>query len=558
MGWSLFALFLVFVGGVLYYWLPPATRWTLENDTRTLIAEEGDVLATCTTRDNEMCGPVQIWDVATGKEIARFLDGVPRFLMLAETKDNHGFFVIIPGDRPEMRRIVSIDLKDRTARHVDAPLGEFDSALFSLACDFVAVRRGKPGGADATYTIADTASGRIVERFSIALDIPEQKGDYWKQWGLTPECGVFSDDGRFFIVNGVHGEGRAMRMVDTRTGKAHTVEDARARGIALDSRTVVAQRGDDETWIWDLEAVAWRAPLEAEALDTLRFSGDGRWLASVPPKHHEPVPIRFFDLRTGKLHWELQSITANSEEIQDEQFSPDGRFFVLPTQPAPGQRRIALYDVERKQLRYERTTNANFGNTAFSADSHLLVSALPSEVEVVDVESGTARYTITMPESLQFDALPSRDCQTLFVQHEPRPPEPSLWQEWLDQLWPWQPDEAGLNGIVTQHAYDLATGRELWQLPTPIPTRLWYGKDSVVTMHERYERNPNVPAVRPVAVAIHCWDVPPRKRVGWIVGVPVAIGVLLVGTGAGWQRWRRSRATARPAAAPAPPMPPGL
>jgi hypothetical protein len=550
LGWLASALFLAGTGVALYYGLPPKPRWTLDDDARSLIAEDGEILATCKLREGEWCGPVQIWDTATGQEVARFLNEGERIFAHGQTSDGRHLVAIVPAGRHGLRRITSIDLNEQKSRHADSALGEIESSLFSANCNVVAVRVSTGNDGEAAYTIADTAAGRVLDRFTIALDARDPKDGNLQNWELTPANGIFSGDGRYFIVNLADGDTFAMRIVDTRTGKATVVEEARLRAIATDSPALIAQRGDGPPWIWDLAAMDWRAPLEADAPDTLRFSGDGRWVASVPPKEKMPVPIRFFDLRTGRMHWELHSITQNNEEIQEEQFSANGRLFVLPTEPAPGQRRLAVYDVERKELLWERTSFANFGTAFFAPDSSLLINGLPSGVEVAEAHSGEVRYTIELPKSVGVDPALSRDGRTLYVVRQPDMPQPMLWTQFLEEYWPW-PQEPSAEGMPL-YAYDLSTGRELWRTDTPPAEQLWFNDDCVVT--RRPDRDgPNAVRPWPTVTTIECWDTPPRKRLGWIIGVPTCLGAMLLLLRAVWRRVRRLSMPR-----PAPAAPPNL
>jgi hypothetical protein len=547
LAWTLFSLFLTAMGTALYYLLPPTTRWTRDDDTRTLIVE-GDVLATCTLRENRTCGPVQIWDVATGHEAARFLDGVPAFLATGTSKDCGRFVAVIPGEHAELRRIVTIDLKERTARHVDAPLGDFDSALFSAACDFVAVRRIR--FAEATYVIADTTTGRVITRFVMPVgNLQDRASEYW--WA-APDNGLFCDDGRFFVVNRLDAEGCAVRILDMRTGKATVIEDARLRAITPDSRALIADRSDDGTWIWDLEAMDWRrARLESAAPDTLGFSPDGRWMVSAPHEETKPVAIRFFDLRTGRLHWEFQTLTANRDvrdgdlQIdpglgplctagigglrQEMSFSPDGRLFVFRTQPSPGQWRTALYDVERKSLRHESITpDGSAISSYFTRDSRVLINAGPTDIELVDVEAGIPRLRIDLPDSLHGEAFLSPDGRTLYALRYPSPAEPTAWRDFLDEYLPWLHFGRTREGFMAVHAFDVDTGRELWALPSVSEDTVFGGSpEGVVTVNHLHDRNANGGAPWPIATTMCCWDVPPRRRWNWIVGVPLCAGLVL-------------------------------
>jgi hypothetical protein len=233
------------------------------------------------------------------------------------------------------------------------------------------------------------------------------------------------------------------------------------------------------------------------------------------------------------------SITCGSEELQEERFSPDGRFLMLPTETAPGQRCIALYDIAAKRKLWERTVSAHFGNCDFTADASAVISALQSQVEVIDVATGLVRFTIDLPNSRQLDPFLSRDGRTLYVLCQPGPAEPTLWRELLEEYWPWPPRDP--NDLEREpfpvHAYDFATGRELWRQETPFASQYWVSDDRVVTLHDHFDSTGVA-----VACTIRCWEVPPRKRLEWIIGTPLGVGGVLLAARAGWRRFRSSAA----------------
>ena len=537
LAWGVFGLVLASVGAVLYVALPPAPRWSVTGPMRTLLTEEGPTIATYIAQ-GERHGPIEFWDVETGEVQQRLLADWPAFLAYGSSRDGRYFVAVLPGTGPDVQRIARIariDLHERTERRVDASLGEFESALFSRRCDYVAVRQRKLGVAVATYTLADTATGRICARFAVPCRPPERKDDLMGGWPDTVNDGEFTDDGRFFVVNHVSDPDAAARIVATQTGKSTVLAGTRVRALAPDSRCLIAER-DGRPWIWDLAVMDWRAPLERMAPDTLYFSADGRWLASVPPKAPQPVSLRFFDVQTGRLHWQFASITSNSEGVQEERFAADGRYFMMPTEPAPGQRRITMYDVPGKRELWQRSWPANYGSCLFAADSRTFISALPTRVEVADPATGEARFTIDMPHSVALDPGISRDGRTLYVERQPGPGEPTFWNELLEDYWPW-PLHDMEHELFPLYAYDLATGQELWQLQTHYAAQLWFGQDCVLTVHP-HQNGPEPPT----SCTIACWDTPPRKRLGWIIGTPMGLGAMVLLSRAGWRRLRRRKA----------------
>jgi hypothetical protein len=537
--WTALGLLLTTIGAVLYVILPPAPRWTVTGKMRQFIANDGPViagdlpaLATYNQRgDVDVCGPVQVWDAATGQEIAQFLGGESHFLAHGQSRDGCRIVALLPGAGLDKQRIAWVDLGECRSWQVDAALGQFDAALFSRDCSHIALWRQKIGERQADFALAEAGTGRVLTRFVVPCRAARSE---IRQWPNTPDYGMFTEDGRYFALNRSDGRASEMHIVETQLGKHTMVANAEFLAAVPGSRLLIGSY-DGTAWIWDLAAMDWRAPLEAAAPGTLRFSADGRWMASVPPRQKEPVAVRFFDLATGRLHWELRSITASSEEMQEEAFSPDGRFFVLPTEPVPGQRSVAMFDVAAKRKVWEQIWPANFGVCLFTADSRTLINARAAQVEAIDVATGEPRFTIDLPQSVALDPWLSRDGKRLYIERQPAPPEPTLWNELLEDYWPWPPD-ADRRAPMPFHAFDMATGRELWCLETMAADQLWIGNDRVVTLNVLND------AGQPAESTMQRWDLPPRKRLEWIAGMPACVGALLLIAGAGWRRWRRHRA----------------
>jgi hypothetical protein len=292
LAWAAFVLALAGMGAVLYIVLPPAPRWSVAGAIRKLLTDEEPVLATCTVRGENECGPVQVWDVETGLELEQFLGDAPAFLALAQSDDRRYFVVVLAGKDATTRNIAWVDLQDRKSWQVQAQLGEFDAAVFAPMCNYLAVRLRKVGVAETAFSIVDARTGRVL-RFAVPCQPPALKDDSWQRWRNSADDGLFTDDGRFFAVNRADDDAMGMILVDTESGKINDIPDARVRALAPKSRVLIAER-DGTDWIFDLAVMDWRAPLAAAAPETLHFSSDRRWLASgARPRRSSQCPCGF-------------------------------------------------------------------------------------------------------------------------------------------------------------------------------------------------------------------------------------------------------------------------
>jgi hypothetical protein len=79
----------------------------------------------------------------------------------------------------------------------------------------------------------------------------------------------------------------------------------------------------------------------------------------------------------------------------------------------------------------------------------------------------------------------------------------------------------------------------LWRIDMPPFEQLWLSEDFLVTLHHESDEPPNPFPQSPTTTPIQCWDVPPRKRLGWIIGIPACLGAMLLLVRVGWRCARR-------------------
>src|ERR1051325_2912688 len=153
--WGSFLLFLTLIAVGLYFLLPAEPRWTIADEPRVVLLANDQILVTY-SRDDVWSGPVQIWDMATGRELARFLDGTT-LQAIEKSKDGRRLVAV---EKADLKRIHTIDLDSLTQKAIDVPLELIDSVQVSPDGSRLAARKGPLPGWDTHYAIVELADGR--------------------------------------------------------------------------------------------------------------------------------------------------------------------------------------------------------------------------------------------------------------------------------------------------------------------------------------------------------------------------------------------------------------
>src|SRR5205085_189557 len=121
-------------------------------------------------------GPVQLWDVATGRKIGQFMEDDERFLAHGHSKDGRYLVVVVDGARPKTQRIRWLDIQEMREWEVEARIGAIRSGHFSPACDFAALRLSDDTGEG--WALVETSTARVIDRFETHDDPSERRGPF--------------------------------------------------------------------------------------------------------------------------------------------------------------------------------------------------------------------------------------------------------------------------------------------------------------------------------------------------------------------------------------------
>ncbi len=225
-------------------------------------------------------------------------------------------------------------------------------------------------------------------------------------------------------------------------------------------------------------------------------------------------------------------------------FSPDAQWVLWCAAGEPTSPQFVCNDVQTGNLLWRRIWPVIPAEARFTPDSRHLVVRLPdaAEAEVLDAATGATERTIAMPGLAGQNALLRCDGRTLAAAVTEPEPEP-FWL--LAKVRAWLPDRPEPAPRMVVRFFDFATGEPIGEVMCEDTGEWWLTADrqGLIAVYDETDE-------RGVAqTVIQCWDIPPHRPLRWIVGVPLALGVVFVSLRFGWRRWRRLRRPTAPAQA---------
>jgi WD40 repeat protein len=533
--WSLFLMVLGAVGTGLYVMLPAESRWVLAEGPMGAFYVAGGHFATYASPDGTATGPLQLWDAATGFEVDRFLNGVGPFLDSSHSDDGRRFVALVKGDNPGVLRIRGVDLEARREWQCEAPVGQFESALFSPHCEFVALRIKAVDATERSHVIVDTSSGRVVARLAGASQQIVFSGN-----AVCLAAGYCDEDDLHFI-----------RAVDTETGKVTVIDEARFLGVSPDGRWIIGDRGEDGVWLWDMARSRWHVALaDAKAPASTRLLDlNGVWLAGgtdfvithyARRTFRSVGGVKVFSSKGRGLLYSILLADRAANHGDGQSFSPDSKSLLWHASADSGTQQWKYYDVETGKPRWKRPSEQTTSQAQFTPDSRELLLYLPEHgrAEVVDADNGETMRTIPIAGLENPTVQLSRDGRRLVVIGPPPEEEPHWFIAKIEE---WVAPPRGAAPLQLR-AFDLQTGAAIADALIEEGDEHSLTEDARTLVTVSSERGEN----GIVATTIRGWDVPPPKPLRWVLGAPIALGLALLSLRLGWRRLRRSAARQRP------------
>jgi WD40 repeat protein/tetratricopeptide (TPR) repeat protein len=276
-----------------------------------LIGYEGPVRSVAVTPDSQYVvsgsegGTVQVWDLATGKNVRRFTGHEDTVTSVAVTPDGQ---YVVSGSDDETVRLWEL----ATGQEVRRFTGHWSSV-----CSVAVTPDGKyvvSGSDDKTVRLWELATGKKVRQFM----------GHW----LSVHSVAVTPDGKY-VVSGtgrLFGGERTVHLWDLATGKEvrrFTGHEWGVSSVAVtpDGKYVVSGSWDNTVRLWEL----------ATGKEVRRFTGHEGWVESVAvtPDGKYVVSgsrtVRLWDLATGK---EVRRFTGHEDTVTSVAVTPDGQYVV--------------------------------------------------------------------------------------------------------------------------------------------------------------------------------------------------------------------------------------
>jgi WD40 repeat protein len=492
-------------------------------------ADEGRRLLVTISTDaaESVDGPLRVLDARTGVEIARHLmkDQLPSHTAIS----HDGRFVAAEvirwkGETKDITFNSLFILDTKTNRMRELPLDEevFSTPYLEFSNEgelLLRVQSENPKG----LRIWDTATGQLVH------ERPTGK------------------EGLVRIVSGV-----VVNAV--RTGKDPSdlefwnLRERKSIGTLPRAGDFVGQSGNwqyvvsettksdgvaSQPCVWNLKSLRLEKEIPIEGIlkgHRTILSNDGRWMASLG----KDAEGKYVELRS------LPS-TAAVKKTRVEgrvriEFSPDGKFLMTALAGFPGT--VTMLDVPGLNLLWQKH-EPNYDDIHLCSNSRtvFLFSRETTSLQAIDTNSGKVRAQYALPpfkaDWRRMPMVPTPDGRTLMVcAASDIEPVETYWLRWVQ--WINRRPIQRMNMLVL---IDVESCQERFRLDGAALAWHWLSDNgrTLATIH----------AIEPAGHVICCWDIDAGKPLHWPIGIPAALGgVLVLFT---WWRSRRVKAVALPA-----------
>jgi hypothetical protein len=527
--WTILLLALAALGVLLYFLLPPAPRWRLDGcGAVDFTLADRPMFLTWPNATSQWLGPAILRDLDTGEPIRTFFAEI-----------EHARWVVLS---PNGRWIACTDA-DTGALHVAAVADGTERRIAFHPADSVQFIHVAPDGALVAVRLRCVKGGRNHYRLALF------ETDTGKQLAEVPGAlldAQFVLDGALLVVSVHDGDDNLVKGWDICNRRwAPELDDSdpsiwRVHAIGPDGRTLVAEHAassKEPRWtVWDMQLLspAIVGPAGSRLLG-VSFASNGRRTAITHGKKHE-WHVDVWDAGTQQrvCHFDTDSRS-------DVVLSPDGKRLALQAtiygdDPV---RTLTILDVDTGRRVTEHRAAAHMfwaePAPAFGPDGRSVVLYRgwhePLHADILDTNTGALLASLPLaPTDAWADAsvtvAPDRRSHAVQVTYSSVPA--AWWHEWVPQ--PLRPPSNGFADLII---IDVDRGH------VTARKRLADSEQAVVLdggrllmTYLRDADNNGEPGY------ICCWDLPQRTAWHWVIGIPAALGLMVVGA-AIVRRWRR-------------------
>jgi hypothetical protein len=542
LGWAAFALLLVGIGWGLHTCLPPEPRWVVRGPlTPVEFSADGTTLRVLGDQGNPALlnpfggpfigarastGPLQIWDSATGRLLFAAFDQT-ELKAYTFSRDGKWLFVVTKLDDRKRYQLSAIDTVLGEARHTTlspAVHEALDAQSIELAPRGQLVVLGDQGGMIAVYET--TALRQIVH--------------------LEAQAYAWAANGNTLFAVAPHEENN-LRILRVSTAGA---KDTILRGagelmeMASGGHRIVTSLSDDPDdgrrtlVVWDLDTARplSRFPGSFVRHDNRHLSPDGRILATYQRRDADTGRLCLWDVVTGRKLWDAGMVGG----WIDWNFTPDSRSIMFSGQSAE----LVQRELATGRLQWQRHWLGTADFISHSPAGPLVfVTEGPGGkncFELVDSHDGGSH--IVVPASFRHFKKPTAWIanEHLLINdgftecHSDR----GMFREWLGKWFLKEHSRSNGDRVIVLHT---GSGRELFYCEYDVQVNCLLTEDGRTLVIYRHDGTSE-------EMIVECFDVPAIKPLRWLVGVPLAIGAVLLSPWVALKGLRRTR----------PPVPQGM
>jgi WD40 repeat protein len=315
--------------------------------------------------------------------------------------------------------------------------------------------------------------------------------------------------------------------------------------LSSDGRALVLsnpQNADGPVGRWDIESRQFTSGPATKYLCSPRLSPDGKWAADP---YLDGDRFHICEVASGESKGSAELVAHEDWPL----FSPDSRFLIVPcletagnpmmadlrTPPGPMDA-LSVYSVPSMELLWKSSWGDTCPAIGFSQDGNTIFAAFGSEnpIRLFDAATGDPRGKIDLPGTKGYTGIWSTADRRYLLIHRPDdgagPPQklslPERIFDWISSCL--LPADRTRDTIIV---YDTVTNSERFRLTGWRCEGLWLSDDGATLITSQL-----LPGN-----AMQCWDVG-WKPLHWAVGIPVAIGGVVVALLSGYRRLRRKPA----------------
>jgi hypothetical protein len=545
--WTCFALALAGLSWALDAWLPPVPLWTREGGYHSLgIAHDGGTFRTAAIHreTGDHVGPVQGWDVRTGRETFRGLD-LPGDVINAVDFSDDG----------QILTAVTRGLGKRTDRLwcIDMATGEERQLALSKSSSRWEVSCGPQGRLIAVSVFADpkASDSRVdlpqlllfdTQPFRMLAMLPAPRHWQWAADGNALFAYRKDEESKPWLRRIARDSDTEIYLKGAGTEDAFAANGRRLITSALSDDLRDGKDRDTSMLVWDLAAIMQPGYLPTRVTHALA----PYWPAVLADNRTMVTGLRAAGGAPTLAVWDLSEqraigrLDAAAEHARIE--GVDGTDLFMVTAMDEKRAYLAVYDPRRLTKLWERRWTVAIGRVESIPDAGALVVAYEEKdiahIELIDTATGELRLRIAPAEYIWFRTAGA--AFALIECHELRPESRGKLYEFIA----WLRATLGLDdaddddAFTRARVFDAVRGEEVLRVDVPGVAGVHLAPDGKSLLCLRHI------VLDTDVVRIMCYTVP--RRVSWmrVAMVPLvasAFFVVFVGGRRLLRRWRASR-----------------